>query len=286
MLYRVDFGGFQLTVDDAVVDLAPVIEQFAEDAEEGGHEWSSFAILRAHVHRALPQTALDGNAYMALREPAFEALSRTLRHLRATSNDPRIDTVLRSFRFETCVDDAGQRIKRPDTPNIIYGWEFGEDQSIVDLVQRRSSLDDDAWEEAQRRVQQGILRTDFGDDLLLDARAALHSNDYRTAIVMAAITAEYFMGSCVARFLRNTGKVSVSQADNFVQAESNRRLPTLLQALRIIDEKEAGAIAALFTKRNAIVHAKQKKLPTRTQANEAIDTAQLLAERWRRIEQG
>jgi len=176
-------------------------------------------------------------------------------------------------------------VRRRERPTVIYAWEFGEDKSIDDLIRRGSSLDEKSWAAVRTAVSAGPVDTEFGDELILDARAFYHSNDFRMVVLVAAIAAEFSLTALVQSCLSRDGRVSRNQAGKYSELESNRRLPILLQAFGLLENAEAEAVSQLFDRRNGIVHAKNKRAVSRKTANQAIELAQLLRRRAREATQ-
>jgi hypothetical protein len=195
--------------------------------------------------------------------PAFEALQRTMMHLRAVTDDPHIDHYLSTLVLAKISDEKGKDLyTHDDDPD----WQFYS--SDYELTR-------DNWGSVAAKVQ-GAEVPNIEQDLLLNARAFLQYNNYSMALINAAMACEMSLHRVIRPRLV-TGDVAPGDAEKFTDRLPVPKLLTLLRFLGLALPAQCESIQTTYTARNKLVHGEwPPSVITSAQAQTAIAAATFL----------
>jgi len=197
---------------------------------------------------------------------AEEYLTRFLRYCRCETKQPHIDLKQEPVCHVTYVDESGLEVTE------------GYMRLSVTLGER-TSLDDQSWNTVSQCIMKNT-QIPFYEEALLDAKLYRSYNDYRMAVVTAAMGVEAVMNSYLGKTLRqrlvNTGRVTKSQVDKFIDEISNRLLITVgLGLTSIVDKQVLDDCRNTMRLRNHILHGKKKSVSSED-ARKAIGSLEQL----------
>lgn len=209
------------------------------------------------------QLIITRDLYQLFHAPAFEALQRTMLHLRSVTNDPHVDQYLSTLVLWQVFDAAGKELYTHDNDPE---WRFFNSQY---------KLSAEHWDTVIAKVK-GKEVPAIEKDLLLNARAFMQSNNYSMALINAAMACEISLHRVIRPRLVG-GEVTQANAEAFTDRLPVPKLLTLLRFLQLASQERCDRIQITYTARNKIVHGKTSPANiTRAQAETATTSAQFL----------
>ena len=175
------------------------------------------------------------------------------------------------LRFLRCCRHRSEQFQidprwEPDSYNVVFiNHDTGETQAgglsgTMRMQSNPPSLDESHWDKIGDDLR-GDPNFDIWEELLLDARLYRSQNNYRMAVLNAAVVIEAIMTRYMKHKLMNREIASKSQIEKFVNEVSNRDLAVVgLGLVSKIAESVREDCRKTLDLRNSILHVPKKNV--------------------------